>query len=337
MFSFTVKPYKKQDGTMTNVILATGDNIDSTFPFKDQMKQFGALWIKSLHTWGWYGSPDQGKLQSIINNKVKPAIDFLLQNEKAPGTTNDGGKRTVESILDELLSMLSTEETEGEIQAANNVFMSTSQIKAKIQEFKEKLVNTVNSEDFKRLMMPIINARRAQGYQYSLKNTILIWIQDPKAKLVKSKRKWAAFNREPKPKAPTIAMYVPIGGDKEFKGKDARKEATNKWLKERGYTSVKELTLGEKEILKTYLDQTVGEVSFKLAFCFYDQRFTQPIAGKEDLLGDTDTSKIPWFNDSGRETEAVRIQQPHEVFELQHLRYLLREDRARAAGLYTIY
>lgn len=303
MFSFTVKPYKKKDGTMTNVILATGDNVDSTYPYREQMKQYGALWIKSLNTWGWYGSPDSEKMNAIINGKVKPAIEFLLSKEKAP---SDNGQRTVMSVLDELLNSLSTEDTESEKQAANNVYMSTNEIRQKIQEFKEKLVSTVNSDEFKRLMMPIINARRAQGYQYSLKNTILIWIQDPQARLVKSKRKWAAFNREPKENAPRIAMFVPIGGDKEFKGRDARKQATDKWLKERGFSSVKELTLGEKEILKGYLDQTCGEVMFKLAFCFYDQRFTQTIAGKEDLLGDTDTSKIPWYNDSGRETQAVK-------------------------------
>lgn len=303
MFSFTVKPYKKQDGTLTNVILATGDNIDSTYPFKEEMKGFGAKWIKSMNTWGWYGSPDQSKLHNIIETMVKPAIEFLMSKEKAP---SDDKSRTVQSIIDEILRGLSTEDTEGEIQAANNVFMSKNQIQAKIQEFKEKLVNTVNGDEFKQLMMPIINARRAQGYKYSLKNTILIWVQDPKAKLVKSKRKWAAFNREVKPNAPAIGMFVPVGGDKEFKGKDARTMAKEKWLKERGFKSEKELTIGEKEVLKAYLDRTVGEVAFKFSFSFYDQRFTQPMAGKEDLLGDTDTSKIAWFNDSGNETNAVK-------------------------------
>ena len=303
MFSFTAAPYKKKDGSLTNIILVTGDNIDSTYPYKEEMKNFGAKWISDRHTWGWWGSPDKAKLQSIIDTMVKPAIRFLLSKEKSP--SNDKS-RTVESILDELLKILSTDDTEGEIQAAGNVFLSTSQIKDKIEEFKQKLITTVNGEDFKKLMMPIINARRAQGYQYSLGNTILIWVQDPKAKLVKSKRKWAAFNREIKPKAPAIAMYVPIGGEKAFKGKTAREAATEKWLRENGFNSIDELTLGEKEKLKTYLDKTVGPVSFKLAFCFYDQRFTQPMAGKEDLLGDTDTSKIAWFNNSGNETKAVK-------------------------------
>ena len=303
MFSFDVRPYKKKDGGLTNIILVTGDNIDKTFDYKEEMKGYGAKWIGALNTWGWWGSPDENKLRTIIQTMVKPAIEFLLSKEKNPSTDK---VRTVESVLDELLAALSTEDTEAEIKAANNVFMSQNDIKNKIQEFKEKLVTTVNSEDFKQLMMPIINARRAQGYKYSLKNTILIWVQDPKAKLVKSKKKWAAFNREVKPNAPAIAMYVPVGGEKEFKGKEAREAAKQEWLRSRGIQSEADLTLGEKEQLKNYLDQTVGEVAFKLAFCFYDQRFTQPMAGKEDLLGDTDTSKIAWYNDEGKETQAVK-------------------------------
>ena len=122
---------------------------------------------------------------------VKPAIRFLLSKEKAPSKDN---ARTVESILDEILKQLSLDDTEGEVEAANNVFMTKTEITNKVQEFKEQLVSTVNGDEFKRMIMPIINLRRAQGHQYSFKNTILIWMQDPKAKLVKSTSKWKPFN-----------------------------------------------------------------------------------------------------------------------------------------------
>lgn len=304
MFKFSVKPYKRKDGTMTSVILVTGDDVDSTYPFKDEMKnRFGASWISSLKTWGWWGSPDMSVVKNKINNYVRPAIEFLLANEK--NKTDDSNARNVDSIVDELLSAFDNSDTEEEIAAANNVYMTKNEIQAKIQEFKENLVSIVNGDEFKRLMMPIINARRAQGYKYSLKNTILIWIQDPKAKLVKSRRKWAAFNRQVKPNAPAIGMFVPVG-QKEFSGRDARKRATEKWLKDNGFNSVNELDLGEKEILKTYLNSVVGDVMFKFSYSFFDQRFTEPIPGKEDLLGDIDSSKIPWFDDSGKETNAVK-------------------------------
>ena len=37
MFSFDVKPFRKKDGTTTNVILVTGDDTDSTYPYKEDM------------------------------------------------------------------------------------------------------------------------------------------------------------------------------------------------------------------------------------------------------------------------------------------------------------
>lgn len=303
MFNFKTVPYKKQDGTMTNVVLVTGDNVDSTYNYKEEMKKFGAKWINSMKTWGWWGSLDSSKMRKIIEGMVKPAIEFLLSKEKAP---SDDPKRTWETVLDELLSVLDSNDSVSEEEAKGNVFMTREEIKNKIQEFKESLVNCVNGDEFKRLITPIINARKAQGYKYSLHNTILIWVQDRNATLVKSKGKWKKYNRDVVPNAPAIGMYVPVGGDKEFKDNQQKKAAKEKWLSDRGFKSEKELTIGEKEILSAYLNQIGGMVSFKFAFCFYDQRYTKPMEGKEDLLGDTDTSKISWFNDSGNETEAVK-------------------------------
>ena len=304
MFNFKTVPYKKQDGTMTNVILVTGDKVDSTYEYKEQMKNFGAKWINSMKTWGWWGSLDSNKMRKIIEGMVKPAIEFLLSKEKSP---SDDPNRSLETILDELLSALGNNESVTEDEAKGNVFMTREEIKNKIQEFKENLVNCVNGDEFKRLIAPIINARKAQGYKYSFHNTILIWVQDPEARLVKSRGKWKKYyNRDVVPNAPAIGMYVPVGGEKEFKENEQRKQAKEKWLSDRGFKSEKELTIGEKEILNAYLNQIGGMVSFKFAFCFYDQRYTKPIPGKEDLLGDTDTSKIPWYNNNGNETEAVK-------------------------------
>ena len=73
MFSFKVMPYKKQDGTMNNCILVTGDNVDSTYPYKEDMQNFGAKWISSRKTWGWYGSLDKNKMSYIISCIVEIA------------------------------------------------------------------------------------------------------------------------------------------------------------------------------------------------------------------------------------------------------------------------
>lgn len=302
MFSFDVKPFRKKDGTITNVILVTGDNTDSTYPYKEQMKEFGAKWINSLKTWGWYTSTDKGRMDTIIQTMVKPAIEFLMSKEQDKG--NDDS-RTVISVLDKILKLLDTNDTAEEIEASNNVFMTKEEIKNKIFDFKAQLVNTMNSADFQALMMPIIKARQAQGYQYSLLNTILIWCQDKNATMVKSRRAWEKMNRTVKPNAPAIGMYIPIGGDKSFKGREAIARAKAEWMKNHNIADESEMTIGDKDKLDHYLKQTSGDVSFKFGFYFFDVRFTEQMEGKEDVVGDPN-AKVDWYNDSGNETQAVK-------------------------------
>ena len=302
MFSFEVKPFKKKDGTISNIILVTGDKTDSTFDYKDEMKNFGAKWIGSLRTWGWYASQDPEKNNTIIEKMVKPAVEFLLSKEKDKGAD---GNRNIIGIIDKILQALNTDNTEAEELASNNVYMSKKEITERVYSFKQKLVNTLSSEDFKRLLMPIIKARKAQGYRYSLSNTILIWCQDPEATMVKNKTDWLKANRRVKPNAPVIGLFIKTGGNKMFSGREARAKAKERWMQANHFTSEEEMSVGDKERLRHYLDSTDDSaISFKLGFFFYDIRFTEQIEGTEDVVGSN--SDVPWFNDSGNETKAVK-------------------------------
>lgn len=301
MFNFDVKPFRKKDGTTTNVILVTGDDVDSTKPYKEDMKKFGAKWINGANTWGWYAGTDPNKTQSIINNFVRPAVEFLLSKE-----TNVDEPRDVVKVLDQILALLNTEDTDEEKEAVNNAYMSKSEIQQKIYSFKTKLVNAVSADEFKQMMMPIIKARQAQGYQYSFMNTILIWCQDPKATMVKSRGDWAKMNRTVKEGAPAIGLFIPIGGDRTYKGKDAREKAKTDWMNSHQISSEEDMTPGEKEQLRHYLSTSYGlDIKFKFGMFFYDIRHTVQMEGKEDIVGDPN-AKIEWFDDSGNETNAVK-------------------------------
>ena len=303
MFSFDVKPYRTKAGGVTNLILVTGDATDSTMGYKEEMKQFGARWIGALRTWGWWGSSDPEKNKTIIEKMVKPAIEFLLSKEKNPG--NDESRNLV-SILDKILQALNTENTDAEEMANTNVYMTKAQISDKIYSFKAKLVSTVSSDEFKRLIMPIMKARKAQGYRYSFSNIILIWCQDPEATMVKNKTDWLKANRRIKPNAPAIGLFIKTGGSKRFKGREERARAKQEWLKDNGFQSEAELSVGDKERLRHYLDSTDdSSMSFKLGFYFYDVRYTEQIEGTEDVVGNG-KAQVPWFNDTGNETMAVK-------------------------------
>lgn len=303
MFSFDVKPYRTKAGGVTNLILVTGDATDSTMEYKEEMKQFGARWIGALRTWGWWGSSDPEKNKTIIEKMVKPAIEFLLSKEKNPGSDES---RNLVSILDKILQALNTENTDAEEMANTNVYMTKAQISDKIYSFKAKLVSTVSSDEFKRLIMPIMKARKAQGYRYSFSNIILIWCQDPEATMVKNKTDWLKANRRIKPNAPAIGLFIKTGGSKRFKGREERARAKQEWLRDNGFQSEAELSVGDKERLRHYLDSTDdSSMSFKLGFYFYDVRYTEQIEGTEDVVGDG-KAQVPWFNDTGNETMAVK-------------------------------
>lgn len=301
MFNFKIGGYRKKDGSVSKLIMVTGDDVDSTKPYAEEMKGFGAKWLPNFRTWGWFASSDPEKMKFQVEKFVKPAIEFLLSKE----SVKDGGSpRDIVSVLDDILRQLSTENTKEEEMAMNNVYMSKSEITSKIFEFKSKLVNTVSSEEFKRLLGPIMKFRRAQGYKYSLRNTILIWVQDPKATMVKSRTDWQKMNRTVRPDAPAISLFISIGGDRRFKTKEDRESAKMQWLIDNHYKDESELTPGDKERLEHYLRSNSGDVRFKFGPYFYDVRYTVQMEGKEDLVGSN--NEVPWYNDSGNETMAVK-------------------------------
>ena len=303
MFNFKTVKFNTKDGTPKSVILLTGDDIDKTDDFKDAIKNtYGASWIGNLKTWGWYVPPKREKMLELINSKVKPCIEFLRANEK----NNSSNEDKVTSIVDDLIKMLLNTEEEAEKEADGNVYLSSKQIMAKVYEFKQKLINAVTSEDFKKLFIPIINLKRVQGKGFSLKNTILAWVQRPNMTLVKSKADWNAMNRLVKPDAVPIALFKPYGGKKLHSGQRNRKNAEQEWMNANHITSKSEMTPGDKERLRHYLnaESTVGK--YKLVAAFYDYADTVQMEGKEDIVGDIQHVDTDWYNDTGSETERVK-------------------------------
>lgn len=303
MFSFRTVKFNTKDGTPKSVILLTGDDIDKTDDFKDVIKNtYGASWIGNLKTWGWYVPPKRDKMLELINSKVKPCIEFLRANEK----NNSSNEDNAISIVDELLKMLANTEEEAEKEADGNVYLSSKEIMAKVYDFKKKLINAVTSEDFKKLFIPIINLKRVQGKGFSLKNTILAWVQRPNMTLIKSKADWNAMNRLVKPDAVPIALFKPYGGKKIHSGQRNRKYAEQEWMNANHITNKSEMTPGDKERLRHYLNAETTVGKFKLVAAFYDYADTIKMEGKEDIVGDIQQVDMDWYNDTGNETELVK-------------------------------
>ena len=233
---------------------------------------------------------------------MKPAVEFLTNKEKQ----DPDNPRDVIQVLDSILKQLDTSDTEEEVEASGNVYMSQSEVKNKVWQFKKDLVTATSSEEFMQMMEPIIKFRQAQGYQYSFKNSILIWVQDPNATMVKSAKDWERMNREVIPGAVAIGLFIPKGGQRAYKGKAERESVKARFLQQHNAESEEDLTPGEQEKLRHLLASNDTPTSFSLGFYFYDIKSTRQIEGKEEIVSDKNSSDVDWFNDKGNETMAVK-------------------------------
>lgn len=284
---------RKQDGTEIPIAYIDSQTSENTYQYKDEIKKFGAKWLKSINTWGWFTNNNP----EVYHQFIEPCLKYLMSVEQNPNNES----RDIISIIDELLKEISSGSAAETFDSTVNGGGNVNDIKAKLEEFKRELMSIMSDAEFKEKMLPIIKFRNAQGHQFSLINAILVIMQDPKATMVKSKSRWGAVNRMVKPNAPRITLWLPYGG--KSLSKEEKAAITRQFLTSRGVSTVKELTPGDKEELDIQLKPKDG-LMFKLAPNFYDIRFTDQMEGKDDLVGSNDID-LPWYDDKGEVTETT--------------------------------
>lgn len=290
-----------QDGRLIKIAYIDPAQSEGTYEHKDIIKnRYDGKWLKTLKTWGWFlgTNPTQ-----VYQTKIKPCLQYL---ESVAKVGPRRGPEEIVSIIDQLIAELqATPDTAAATPtptapaqpAQTGEAMDRNEVIQQLDDFKQQLVDAVSSEDFKRLIEPIIKFKRAQGHKFSFGNALLIMLQDPEATLVKSKSRWAAMNKNVKPDAPKLWARVPVGNTVNVD----KAQVTRNFLASVHKNNVEELNPGEKEELSIRLKPTSAR-SFKLVPCFYDYRFTEQMEGKEDLVGDPNAD-VPWYDDSGEETE----------------------------------
>lgn len=324
VFDIKFGKLKTKTGNSTPIVYIDPATSENTYPYKDRIKNdFSAKWSSVMKTWFWFAGDDRASQEQLIKTKVKPCLEYLMSVEQ----TGDGGKRDIIAEIDKLLSALDGAEGDQNVKT----IMSASDIKAKVESFKDDLINALDDEDFKRKMEPIIKFRQAQGHQFSFLNALLIMVQDRNAKLVKAKSRWMALNREVIPGSPAIFMWVPLGDNK--KTAEQKENITNQFLSDRRVKSKEELTPGDKEELSIRLKSVGNATSFKLIASFYDIRYTRPIKGKEDLVGDGKTD-LPWFEDGEETADSARyFDAMLKVIEESGVRLSYTDDLGGARGV----
>lgn len=291
------------------IIYIDPETSENTYPVKDVIKRrFGATWIKGgLNAWGWYAGKTPQSLRKQYDTMVKPCLEYLMSIEKHGNNDGDepSAPRDVIAACDELLAQIESEDW-SDIEMMTNVeSMSKDEVKNKLEGFKMELIRKMGTPEFKAMLEPIIKFRRAAGYQFSFLNSIRVLIQDPKAKMVKSKTNWRALNRRIGPGARGIVLFRPHG-DELYKTKAEKDAVRQSMLKSMG-KKWKDLTPGEKEIIDVETRKRDNTGGFKPYFVF-DVRFTKQIEGTEDKVGDiSNLDNVKWHEYDSNESERDAI------------------------------
>ena len=296
VFNYKTGYYTTNKGKKRLIAYIDASSSENTYKYKDKLKnEFGAMYSPKIGRKGawvwWLNGPDDPKIDEVI----KPAIEFLTSVEQP---SEKGGKmRDFLNIIDRLKIDLANANDVDDVVGVNETHgMTKEEINKKLDSIKEDIISSMSSDEFLRKIAPILKLRAASGYHFSLKNTLLIYIQDPQATDVRSKGNWAKMNREVLPNAKMISMFVPRGNNL-YKGKNDRQRKIDEFLASCGKTSEEELTPGEKERLRIALRQNDAQQGFKFAPYWCDVRFTKQMDGKEVLIGDRDAVKNIKWND----------------------------------------
>ena len=299
--SFEWKIIKKTNQYGNVIIRAILDPILTTeniYDVKDKLKSFGAKWDPDDKVWFFTLWKDPEKRKEQIEKVIKPCVEYL----KSVETTDNGND--LETVMTKLITQIDAvlNSPDAAVKTEEEDSGDVKVIKERLSDFKQELIQSFRDNTFREKMGPIIKFRSAQGAGYSMLNTILIMIQRPDAKMVKSVSKWNAANKTIRNGAKPIYLWYPVG--KRELTKDEQLEVEVKFYKKmeklygRSIVSKNQLKVGDREKLEKELNKVVA-TSFKLVPIYYDVTDTVQMQGKEDLIGSLDgIDQVEWFDET---------------------------------------
>ena len=314
-FKWGVRQRQGNDGKPFYVVYIDPQLSQNTIAVKDELKnRFRLRWDTMKKCWYLNVSEADATDNAKLEAKMRPIIEFLEQHSEEKGVTPEDQNTNINNEFQNILSQIETilnGINNGQVQVQNPEKFNSKELQSKLESYKAELIASFQDGTFKEKMGPIIKFRQAQGTSYSIGNCILIYLQKPDAKMVKSRKKWAHSNKNVINGAKPIAMWCPIG-EREATPEE-RKEIEQKFLakaaKKYGHpVTKKDLNQGEWEKLIDAQNKTVAS-SFKLVDAFYDISDTVQMEGKEDVIGNLDGIKdVEWFDNTTPEDEkSIRL------------------------------
>lgn len=286
------KRYDKRGNPIAYIDPNKPENKD-TFKYKDILKNHGAKWDGENKFWFWYIGKTKDQWQNVYSKFIEPALKAIHSQE---GVTEEESKESLIASLNTVIGEIQATSTTGGEDGLTSE--DKKNIIDRLAKFKETLINLDNDEEFKKTMRILTTFKNAQGHQYSFTNTILIWIQNPNAKLVKSEINWRKYNRTIADKSKKIWIRSPARDALVKYSKEQEQQIINNFLKSLNKKSYDELTIGEKEKLDVILRGRMVKRKFEFT-PVYDISNTVQMKGKENLIGDYEKyDEIKWFEEN---------------------------------------
>lgn len=240
---------------------------------------------------------------------IRNALDFLNQATSTdPNMSGSSEAKQLISDIDKVLNAINVEDPARQAEF-NLSQQDEEQIKGKLESFKNMLVNIENDEQFKETMRAIIDLKAAQGYEFSLMNSLLIYIQamvqKRKISIVNSKSNWQSkYNRTINPNAKPLVVWAPEGA-RFNQPKEKIEAAKAEFYKTIGKKIGQPLTPNEKFQLEKITKAKVMATRFKLV-PVYDASDTTQIQGTEDYIEKAQASRKDIKTSTDELSEEVR-------------------------------
>lgn len=266
---------------------------------RELLKTYGMEWLPYNQylkyvrgipkAWGWL-------IWDGNEDNIYPLIKRFANEIGAKETRPEGAD--VDRTSDEVLKVLG---------ALGDIIKNSEQVGgevvAKAEEFKAKLEAGIGSDETMKAMQELVKFRaemkKHMGHHLSMQNTILVFLQNPRATDVRSRGEWADMGYSVKDEAVPIILIMPARFKSYFG--DKRDEIINNFLTDAGVSSRKELTPSQERRLKRklmYPDFTAGFKTYQA----FDIR---------DVVAGPNAEKFPendfkWYDADSPETEKER-------------------------------
>jgi hypothetical protein len=304
--AFVVSKRTDERGNLVAYIDPNKPENRETFKYKNIFSKYGAKWSPAGKYWFWYIGKTKDQWQKVYKSFIEPALKEVHKLEGAPEEESQASMvASLEAVISDIESQ-PTSNTDDELMTPEK----KTQLVDRLAKFKETIINLDSDEEFKETMRIITNFRNSQGHQYSLFNTFMIWVQNPKATFVMSEIRWNKYNRTVNPEAkkdkkiwivsPSKSAMIPYS-------KEEKEQITNKYIRDLGKKSYNDLSIGEKDKLGVALRGKFGGNRFDYTAA-YDIADTTQMEGKEDLTGDYQKNReIKWYEDNAISDEVKPV------------------------------